>query len=101
MGVALGIVGPVLVWLEATRGRIRRDRSQPPGVRPDARPNGRADGAPVTRSGPVGVQIAAFPRQALHARRLGFTHPVEERPLEFDSPLPADLRELAQSLERL
>jgi 23S rRNA pseudouridine1911/1915/1917 synthase len=58
-------------------------------------------GRSVARTGPIGVQIAAFPRQALHARRLGFTHPVENRHLAFDSPLPADLRELAQSLERL
>ena len=58
-------------------------------------------GRSVARAGPVGAQIAAFPRQALHARRLGFTHPAEKRPLAFDSPLPADLEELVQSLERL
>ena len=55
----------------------------------------------VARSGPPGERIAAFPRQALHARLLGFTHPVEKRPMQFDSPLPADLRELAHSLEQL
>ncbi len=55
----------------------------------------------VARAGPTGEQIAAFPRQALHARLLGFTHPVEKRPLEFESPLPADLRELKHSLEQL
>jgi 23S rRNA pseudouridine1911/1915/1917 synthase len=58
-------------------------------------------GRRVARADPPGAQIAAFPRQALHARRLGFIHPVENRWLEFDSPLPADLRELAESLERL
>jgi 23S rRNA pseudouridine1911/1915/1917 synthase len=58
-------------------------------------------GRSVARGGPTGARIAAFPRQALHARLLGFTHPVEKRHLEFDSPLPADLYELAQSLERL
>jgi 23S rRNA pseudouridine1911/1915/1917 synthase len=61
---------------------------------------GRA-GRSIARSGPTGEQIAAFPRQALHARLLGFTHPVEERTLEFESPLPGDLRELMRSLERL
>jgi 23S rRNA pseudouridine1911/1915/1917 synthase len=55
----------------------------------------------VSRTGQVGARIAAFPRQALHARRLGFTHPVANRPLEFDSPLPPDLHGLLQSLERL
>jgi len=58
-------------------------------------------GRSIARGGPIGARIAASPRQALHARLLGFTHPVEKTYLEFDSPLPADLYELAQSLERL
>ena len=58
-------------------------------------------GRSVAHTGPSGAQIAAFPRQALHARLLGFTHPADKRPLEFESPLPADLRELARSLEQL
>jgi 23S rRNA pseudouridine1911/1915/1917 synthase len=58
-------------------------------------------GRSVARTGPGGVQIAAFPRQALHARLLGFTHPVEKRPVQFESSLPADLRDLARSLEQL
>jgi 23S rRNA pseudouridine1911/1915/1917 synthase len=55
----------------------------------------------VARAGPIGSWVAAFPRQALHARLLGFTHPIDKRKLDFDSPLPADLKELARSLERL
>jgi 23S rRNA pseudouridine1911/1915/1917 synthase len=58
-------------------------------------------GRSVARTGPSGAQIAAFPRQALHARLLGFTHPVEKRLMQFESPLPADLRELISSLEQL
>jgi 23S rRNA pseudouridine1911/1915/1917 synthase len=58
-------------------------------------------GRVVAREGAVGAQIAAFPRQALHARLLGFTHPIEKQHLEFHSPLPADMQELARSLERL
>jgi 23S rRNA pseudouridine1911/1915/1917 synthase len=57
-------------------------------------------GRAAARSGEVGKRIAAFPRQALHARRLGFTHPVEGRPLTFDSALPADLHDLFIDLER-
>jgi 23S rRNA pseudouridine1911/1915/1917 synthase len=49
----------------------------------------------------TGAPIAATPRQALHARLLGFAHPSDGRFLEFQSPLPTDLRELAESLERL
>ena len=62
---------------------------------------GSRTGRRLVRAGSAGSQIAAFPRQALHARRLGFTHPAEQRQLEFDSPLPPDLRELRESLERL
>jgi 23S rRNA pseudouridine1911/1915/1917 synthase len=58
-------------------------------------------GRSVARGGPVGARIAAFPRQALHAGLLGFTHPIEKRHLAFESPLPPDLCDLAESLERL
>ena len=33
-----------------------------------------------------------IPRQALHAKTLGFVHPVSEKPLLFDSDLPADFQ---------
>lgn len=36
----------------------------------------------------------AFPRQALHAAVLGFTHPITGAQLRFVSPLPADMAEL-------
>lgn len=45
--------------------------------------------------GIAGPALAAlcrdFPRQALHARRLAFPHPVTRRPLEIAAPLPPDL----------
>jgi 23S rRNA pseudouridine1911/1915/1917 synthase len=41
-----------------------------------------------------------FPRQALHAHRLAFRHPVNGRDLHFESPLPRDLAELLASLRR-
>jgi 23S rRNA pseudouridine1911/1915/1917 synthase len=62
---------------------------------------GARGGRSIARNSPLGEQIAAFPRQALHAGLLGFTHPIEKRHLEFHSPLPADMMELATSLERL
>jgi 23S rRNA pseudouridine1911/1915/1917 synthase len=40
----------------------------------------------------------AFPRQALHAHVLAFRHPSDDRPLDFESPLPADMRELVTRL---
>ena len=41
-----------------------------------------------------------FPRQALHACRLGFEHPHDRRALRFESPLPADLAALVERLRR-
>lgn len=34
------------------------------------------------------------PRQALHARTLGFTHPATKERMEFEAPLPADMQAL-------
>jgi len=56
---------------------------------------------PLPRSGGIGCEIAAFPRQALHARLLGFAHPASREHVTFDSPLPADLERLEANLERL
>ena len=42
--------------------------------------------------------LADFPRQALHATRLGLAHPVTRARCEWESPLPADLRELIAKL---
>jgi 23S rRNA pseudouridine1911/1915/1917 synthase len=39
-----------------------------------------------------------FPRQALHAARLQFDHPVSGKPVECVSALPADMRELLEAL---
>jgi len=38
--------------------------------------------------------VEAFPRQALHARLLGFRHPVTGDALQFEAPLPADMAAL-------
>jgi 23S rRNA pseudouridine1911/1915/1917 synthase len=48
--------------------------------------------------GPEPLRPIAFPRQALHAHRLRFTHPSDGRALEFESPLPPDLRALIARL---
>lgn len=44
------------------------------------------------------LETLGFKRQALHAKRLGFIHPVTEEPLAFDSLLPADMQELLSEL---
>ncbi len=42
--------------------------------------------------------LREFPRQALHAARLQFDHPVTGKPLECRSPLPADMLGLLEAL---
>ncbi len=42
--------------------------------------------------------LEAFQRQALHARRLAFTHPMLGHSLEFKQALPADMQNLLQAL---
>lgn len=39
-------------------------------------------------------RLAAFPRQALHAYRLGFTHPMSGEAMEFETDLPIDFKGL-------
>jgi len=43
--------------------------------------------------------LRTFPRQALHAAELGFTHPVTGDTLHFKSPLPDDFSNLINELE--
>jgi 23S rRNA pseudouridine1911/1915/1917 synthase len=56
------------------------------------------DGVYGRRRGPGAV--GGFPRQALHAARLGFTHPVTGAALSFTSPPPADFAGLVEALRR-
>jgi 23S rRNA pseudouridine1911/1915/1917 synthase len=44
--------------------------------------------------GPDALRPIGFPRQALHAYRLAFRHPVDGREMQFEAPLPDDFREL-------
>ena len=45
--------------------------------------------------------VAAFKRQALHARSLGFIHPVTKKELSFETPPPGDYQALISALESL
>ena len=44
--------------------------------------------------------LDSFPRQALHAARLGFTHPVTGEWLLFESPVPEDFAGLLEGLRK-
>jgi 23S rRNA pseudouridine1911/1915/1917 synthase len=41
-----------------------------------------------------------IPRQALHARHLGFAHPITGERIELESPLPEDLAHLFEAARR-
>lgn len=45
------------------------------------------------------LEISRFPRQALHARSLGFVHPKTSKLLVFESRLPNDFRSLIKAWE--
>lgn len=49
----------------------------------------------------VRQSVADFKRQALHARLLGFIHPMTKEALTFETPPPADYLRLLASLETL
>jgi 23S rRNA pseudouridine1911/1915/1917 synthase len=48
--------------------------------------------------GPDTLRPKVFERQALHAYRLAFRHPVDGRALSFEAPVPADMAALVESL---
>ncbi len=50
--------------------------------------------------GPETLRDVSFPRQALHAWRLGFVHPGTGRHMRFEAPIPADIDELVAVLRR-
>jgi len=52
------------------------------------------DGVYGRRRAGADPALAGFPRQALHAASLGFTHPISGAPMRFEAPPPADLEAL-------
>jgi 23S rRNA pseudouridine1911/1915/1917 synthase len=40
------------------------------------------------------------PRQALHARTLGFVHPETEEEMFFEAPIPADMEQVVEKWRR-
>jgi 23S rRNA pseudouridine1911/1915/1917 synthase len=50
--------------------------------------------------GPDALRPIVFPRQALHAHRLTFRHPGDDREMAFVAPLPEDMAALVARLRR-
>jgi 23S rRNA pseudouridine1911/1915/1917 synthase len=57
-------------------------------------------GADTRRKAEVQHLLSLMPRQALHAKTLGFIHPLTNKFLSFDSDLPADMKKLVDSLKQ-
>jgi 23S rRNA pseudouridine1911/1915/1917 synthase len=59
-------------------------------------------GDPVYRAGRGAAPgpLASFKRQALHAYRLGLVHPVSGAAMEWEAPLPEDMRVLLCGLAK-
>jgi len=51
------------------------------------------------RDAEVKRALAAFPRQALHAERLGLRHPATNEEMEIVAPIPADLAGMIAALD--
>ena len=49
--------------------------------------------------GPQDMRHIEFERQALHAWRLGFVHPLSGKPMRFEAPLPPDMEALIETLQ--
>jgi 23S rRNA pseudouridine1911/1915/1917 synthase len=65
---------------------------------------GRSRQAPRAKTPAEETAFAAasdFPRQALHARVLGFQHPSQHKTLRFESPWPEDFSLLVEALRNL
>ncbi len=54
---------------------------------------------PAGASPALAAELADFPRQALHAARLGLKHPASGRELHWEAPLPGDMHRLLAALE--
>jgi 23S rRNA pseudouridine1911/1915/1917 synthase len=47
---------------------------------------------------PLENLLGSAERQMLHARHLGFTHPLDGRCMSFDAPLPKDMQQIMDAL---
>ena len=59
---------------------------------------GRRRSPPASLDPALSAELVAFPRQALHAHRLAFLHPVTGSPLDFEGKPPPDLQSLLCAL---
>jgi len=99
--VVMSAGGASLVEVELLTGRTHQirahlaDRGHP--LVADALYGG-GDPAGRVKPGPVADALSRLTRQALHAARLAFNHPLTGEALQFEAPLPDDLAALAEAI---
>lgn len=57
-----------------------------------------ARGWPILGDRVYGAPDARIARQALHAWRVSLSHPATRQPLEFEAPIPADMRQFCEGV---
>ena len=57
-----------------------------------------ARGWPIVGDRVYGTPDEIITRQALHAWRVSLLHPITRQPLEFEAPIPADMRRLCEGV---
>jgi 23S rRNA pseudouridine1911/1915/1917 synthase len=50
---------------------------------------------------PLATKVRGFPRQALHARLLEFSHPDTHLAMRFEAPIPGDMEDLVDAFRKL
>ncbi len=97
---SFGAVSLVECWLETGRThQIRVHMSHVGhGLIGDPVYGGRRKLAKAAFSDDLSAQLDGFGRQALHARSLGFTHPISGDWMEFSADLPEDMQGLLDAL---
>jgi 23S rRNA pseudouridine1911/1915/1917 synthase len=88
-------------FADATLIEVRLESGRRNQIRLQARLRGHAlVGEQRYVSGPESTRPIKFGRQALHARHLALEHPRDGRRLEFEAPMPQDIKQLLNELRR-
>ena len=85
------------VWAKAAKGERRKSFATPSGLEPQPLYGG-APRLPKGATPTLVTTLRAFRRQALHAERIEFAHPVSGETVAVQSPRPADLDALIGAL---
>jgi 23S rRNA pseudouridine1911/1915/1917 synthase len=55
---------------------------------------------PLLKNTEINTTISMLDRQALHAKRLSFKHPITDQEMSFEETLPKDIQQLIEAIEK-